>query len=87
MRDHPNQSFYLEGHSSSAETVIVDGDDDNYDDDDNYEDDLDDALIGWAGHLRQVSSDELAMTVILVMTMISMMTMMVLLGGLGTSVK
>ena len=41
-RDHPNQSFYLEGHSSSAETVIVDGDDDDNDDidaknnDDNY---------------------------------------------------
>ena len=52
MRDHPNQSFYLEGHSSSAETVMDVGDDDNNDDnddknnddndtdeDDNYDDD------------------------------------------------
>ena len=34
MRDHPNQSFYLEGHSSSAETVMDVGDDDNNDNDD-----------------------------------------------------
>ena len=52
MRDNPNQSFYLEGHSSSAETVMDVGDDDNNDDnddknnddndtdeDDNYDDD------------------------------------------------
>ena len=51
MRDHPNQSFYLEGHSSSAETVIVDGDDDDNDDnddknnDDNYDDNNDNITL------------------------------------------
>ena len=34
MRDHPNQSFFLEGHSSSADTIMDDGDDDNNDNDD-----------------------------------------------------
>ena len=37
MRDHPNQSFYLEGHSMSG----VDGDDDNNDDDNKNNDDND----------------------------------------------
>ena len=41
MRDHPNQSFYLEGHSSSAETVMDVGDDDNNDNDDKNNDDND----------------------------------------------
>ena len=51
MRDHPNQSFYLEGHLLSAETVIVDGDDDDNDDnddknnDDNYDDNNDNITL------------------------------------------
>ena len=65
MRDHPNQSFYLEGHSSCAETVMDVGDDDNNfdknnddndtDEDDNYDDDnVENVTLGDARRVLRV---------------------------------